>query len=213
VLVRDIMTKDVITITPDTSFSDAMNTLRRNKIRRLPVVEDGKIVGIVTEKDLLSASPSSATTLDIWELQYLLNKLKVEEIMTRNVITVKEDTPLEDAAKLMAENKIGALPVINDDGNLVGIVTETDIFKTFVKMLGAGRKGIRYTFEAEDKPGVIYNISKLASNAGANIIAISSCPLDNGKYMVVMRMENIDHNRFLEYLKDCKDAKLLYFNE
>ncbi|MCD6449618.1 MAG: CBS domain-containing protein [Thermotogaceae bacterium] len=212
-LVKDVMTKEVITITPDTSFSDAMNILRKNKIRRLPVVKDGKIAGIITEKDLLSASPSAATTLDIWELQYLLNKLKVKEIMIKNVVTVKETTPLENAAKIMAEKKIGALPVLNDNKELVGIITETDIFKTFVKMLGAGRKGTRYTFEAEDEPGVIYNIAKFAADAGANIIAISSYPLHNGKYIVVVKVENVDHNKFLEYLTACKKAKLLYFSE
>ena len=212
-LVKDVMTKKVITITPETSFSEAMNILRMNKIRRLPVIKDGKIVGIVTEKDLLRASPSSATTLDIWELNYLLNKLKVEGIMTKDVKTVKENEPLEDAAYIMSKNKIGALPVVNDEEELVGIVTETDIFKTFVKMLGAGRKGTRYTFEAEDEPGVIYNISKFATDAGANIIAISSYPLDNGKYIVVVKIKNVDHEKFLEHLKNCEKAKLLYFNE
>ena len=112
-LVGERMTKRPITVDPETPFEDALHLMRREKIRRLPVVgKKGKLVGIVTEKDLLYASPSPATSLSIYELHYLLSKLKVHEVMTKEVITVTEYTPLEEAARIMADNKIGALPVM-----------------------------------------------------------------------------------------------------
>ncbi len=212
-LVKDVMTKDVITITPETSFSEAMKILRENKIRRLPVLKGDKIVGIVTEKDILSASPSSATSLDIWELQYLLNKLKIKEIMTKNVITVGENTPIEDAARLLEENKIGALPVVNDEGKLSGIITETDIFKVFVKMLGSTKSGIRYTFEVVDRPGVIFEIAQRINQSGGNIISVSTYPLSEDRYLVMVKTHSINHDSFVEALKELKDVKLLYHHQ
>ncbi|MCD6551357.1 CBS domain-containing protein, partial [Thermotoga sp.] len=128
-LVKDFMTKNPITIAPETSFSEALKLMKQNKIKRLIVMKDNKIVGIVTEKDLLYASPSKVTTLNIWELHYLLSKLKIEEIMTKNVITVNENTPIEDAARIMEEKDISGLPVVDGTGNLVGVITQTDIFK------------------------------------------------------------------------------------
>ncbi len=209
-LVKDVMTMTVISVEPSTTLTEAMRLLRENKIRRLPVVYEGKIVGIVTEKDLLSASPSSATTLDIWEINYLLSKITVDEIMTRNVVTVRDDVPLEEAAKIMAERKIGALPVLDENGRLVGIITETDIFKTFVDMLGANTGGVRYTFEVPDKPGIIYEIAKRVHDCGGNIIAISSYPERRGFYKVVIKVRGIDHDAFLKSLEGYKEAILLY---
>ncbi len=210
-IVKDFMTKNPVTVTPDTSFNEALRIMRDNRIRRLPVLEGGKLVGIVTEKDLLYASPSKATTLDIWELHYVLSKLKVDEIMTRNVITVEEDVPLEEAARIMAENKIGALPVLNSEGDLVGIITETDIFKIFIDMLGARRDGIRYTFEAPNRPGMVLELSKRVFDAGGNIIAISSYPKDGNEYYIVLKVAGVDHEAFLKSLEDCS-AKLLFFH-
>jgi len=212
VLVSDVMTTRVISITPDTSVNEAMRILKENKIRRLPVTDGhGNIIGIVTEKDLKSAMPSMATTLDIWEIHAALEKIKVEEIMTKNVITVRDNEPLEGAAKIMAEKKIGALPVLDEDNHLVGIITESDIFRTFVKMLGANRDGIRYTFLSSDKPGVISELAQRVKSAGGNIIAISSFPQDD-KYLIVIKVAGLDHDKFVESLRDCT-AKLLYFHK
>ncbi len=211
-VVKDFMTPNPITVFPDTTFSEALRIMRERKIRRLPVLEGGKLVGIVTEKDLLYASPSKATTLDIWELHYVLSKLKVGEIMTKNVITVEESAPLEEAARIMAENKIGALPVLNEEGELVGIITETDIFKVFIDMLGARRDGIRYTFTAPNKPGIILEISKRIYDAGGNIIAVSSYPKDGMNYFIVMKVAGVDHERFVKSLEGC-EAKLEYFHK
>ena len=135
-VVRDYMSSPVVTVTPETSFQDALALLRQRKIRRVPVVDQaGSLVGIITERDLLHAAPSPATSLSVWELNYLLWRLQVEGLMTRKVLTVQPDTPLQDAAQLMLEHKFGGLPVVDDHHQVVGVITETDIFRVFVKLL------------------------------------------------------------------------------
>lgn len=138
-LVRDRMSSPAITAKPDMPFQVALKLMHDRRFRRLPVVNDsGRLVGIISERDLLYASPSPATSLNVWELHHLLSKLQIREIMTKDVITVTPDTPIENAARLMAENKIGGLPVVDEDHRVVGMITETDIFETFVEM-AAGR--------------------------------------------------------------------------
>lgn len=133
-LVANWMTADPITIKPDAALADAHALLRENNIRRLPVVDDeGELVGIVTLGDVREASPSDATTLSIWELNYLLAKLKIEEIMTPDPITVDASDTIVEAARLMMENKVSGLPVLDPDGSLVGIITESDIFRLVVQ--------------------------------------------------------------------------------
>jgi len=135
-VVRDYMSSPVVTVTPETPFQDALALLRQRKIRRVPVVDKaGSLVGIITERDLLHAAPSPATSLSVWELNYLLWRLQVEGLMTRKVLTVQPDTPLQDAAQLMLEHKFGGLPVVDDHHQVVGVITETDIFRVFVKLL------------------------------------------------------------------------------
>ena len=208
-LVRDVMTRNLITVDPETSFTDALKIMRENRIRRLPVLEDGKLVGIVTEKDILYASPSKATTLDVWELHYLLNKLKIREIMTRDVVTIQEDTPVEEAAKIMADNKIGALPVVKGN-KLVGIITETDIFKVFLEMFGSRKKGVRYTFKVPNVPGTFAKLSQKVFEAGGNIVSLASYGETEEVYTLVMKVEGIDHNKFLESMKDLEGVKLIH---
>ncbi len=131
--VGDWMTKNVITTRRNTSISSAHQIMRENNIRRLPVVENGKLVGLISLGDVREASPSDATTLSIWELNYLWAQLVVDKVMTINVYTVKSDTSILDAAELMLEHKISGLPVIDADGSLVGILTESDVFRMLVR--------------------------------------------------------------------------------
>jgi len=132
-LVKDWMSKKVITVGPHTSIPDAGHLMRLNKIRRLPVVDKkGKVIGIVTRSDIREASPSDATTLSVWELNYLLAKLQVADIMTKNPVTIHAEDTLMKAAKLLYENKIGALPVVDDKGIITGIITESDIFRVLI---------------------------------------------------------------------------------
>ncbi len=170
-LVKERMSKPVITITPETSVQDALQIMRENKIRRLPVMEGKKLVGIVTERDLLYASPSPATTLSIQEMHYMLSRLKVREIMKSPVITIDENAPIEEAARLMADNKIGGLPVTRD-GELVGIITESDLFKVFTEMMAAREEGIRITLLVPEKKGALASITRAIASKGGNIVSL-----------------------------------------
>jgi len=152
------------------SIHDALALFKKERIRRAPIIKGGKLIGIVSEKDLLNASPSPATTLSVWEMNYLLSKLTVAEVMTKDVITVSEDTPIEEAARIMADNKIGGLPVVKGT-RVVGIITETDLFKMFLELMGAREKGVRVTALIEDKPGTLAKITKAIAEAGGNFVA------------------------------------------
>ncbi len=168
--VGERMSRPVIAVPPDTPIIDVLNLMRRERIRRTPVVKEGKMIGIISDKDLLNASPSQATSLSIWEMNYLLSKIKVKDIMTKEVLTVQEDTPIEEAARIMADNKIGGLPVMRD-GHVVGIITETDLFKIFLELMGARELGVRVTVLVPDKPGQLANLTQVIATLGGNIIA------------------------------------------
>ncbi len=134
-LVKDWMSKNVITASPDTTLPEAAALMRENKIRRLPVVRESKLVGIVSNTDVIEARPSDATTLDIWELNYLLSRLRVEKIMSADPYTVQSDDSIRDAAQLMYEHKVGGIPVVDESNNVVGIITESDIFRIIIEWL------------------------------------------------------------------------------
>jgi acetoin utilization protein AcuB len=155
-------------------MQEAHKLMRDEKIRRLPVVnERGKLIGIITESDLLHASPSDATSLSVWEMNYMLSKVTVEKIMTREVITTQKDTPLEEAARKMVDNKIGGLPVVMD-GELVGIITETDLFKVFLEMLGARESGVRISVLISNIPGTLTKLTKSIFDSGGNLVALGT---------------------------------------
>ena len=169
-LVGERMSRPVISITRDMPIHDALALFKKEKIRRAPVLKDGKLIGIVSDKDLLNASPSQVTSLSVWEMNYMLSKITVKEVMTREVLTVQADTPIEEAARLMADNKIGGVPVMKAD-KVVGMITETDLFKIFLELMGARTKGIRVTAIAEDHPGQLAKITKAITEAGGNFIS------------------------------------------
>ncbi len=168
------MTPHPLTISPETPVAEALSFMRQNRVRRLPVVDKkGHLVGIVSEKDLLYASPSPATSLSVYEIGYLLSRLRVEEIMKRDIITVTADTLLEEAARIMADNKIGSLPVVEGE-RLLGIITETDIFKTFLEMLGAREQGLRLTLSVKDEPGTYSRLTSAIAAMKGDIIAMGA---------------------------------------
>ena len=168
------MTKNPVTVTPDVSVPEAQAIMRREKIRRLPVLDkQGKLVGIVTSLDLIHASPSPATSLDMYELHYLLSKLKVEAVMTKNVITVTEDLPIEEAARIMADNNISGLPVVRNN-ILVGIITESDLFKLFIELFGARHKGVRLTVLLPKRKGELADVAGAIAKIGGNIISLAT---------------------------------------
>jgi len=172
-LVGKRITPNPITLTPTVPIAEALEWMRREKVRRFPVVDKkGKLVGIVARSDLLHAAPSSVTSLNIWEVTYLLSQVKVKETMTKDVITVTEDCPLEEAARIMADNKIGGLPVMRD-GIVVGIITESDLFKVFLEILGAREKGVRLTALAPYIKGSLAQIASRITEQGGNILALN----------------------------------------
>jgi acetoin utilization protein AcuB len=179
-LVRDYMSQPPIVIAPETSISDGLRMMREHRIRRFPVVDgQGRLIGVVSDKDLLHAEPSPATSLSIWEIGYLLGRITIDQVMTRDVLTVTPTTPLEDAAQIMVDRKIGGLPVV-EAGRVVGIITETDIFKVFTILLGARERGIGVTATAIDRPGLLADLTGATARAGGDITAIVTYPSDAG---------------------------------
>ena len=188
-LVRDWMTKDPLTVAPDTPVLEAINLLRNKGFRRLPVVKGGKLVGLVTDKDLKDAMPSKATTLSVWEMNYLLSKLTVQEVMAKPVITVEADAPLEKAALLMEEKKIGGLPVM-DGEKLVGIITVTDVLRAFIEVLGLKMGGLRITVDIPDVPGALAQMARAVPPA--NIVSIATAAHLPGYQRLVLRVVGED---------------------
>lgn len=171
-LVGERMSRNPVTILDTASIDDGIHLMRERRVRRLPVLDaSGKMVGIVSDKDLLHAAPSPATSLSVYELHYLLAKLTIKQVMSSPVISVGSDTPVEEAARVMADNKIGGLPVM-EGGDLVGIITETDIFKILVELLGARTPGLRITVAVTEGKGVLAKLTQALAELGANIISV-----------------------------------------
>lgn len=199
--VGERMSRPVISVSPDSPINDVLAMFRREHIRRAPVMKDAKLVGIVTETDLLNASPSSVTTLSIWEMNYLISKVKVKDVMSKKVITVESDTPIEEAARIMADKKIGGVPVVNE-GKVVGIITETDLFKIFLELMGARQKAMRVTATIADKPGQLEKLTKAIAQNGGNFISFGmfAGPDANTK-VVTFKVEGIKRNAIKEVLE------------
>ena len=202
--VRDRMAHTPITITGDITVMDALNLMKAKNVRRLPVVnKDGRIVGIVSEKDLLYASPSPVTSLNVWEVREMLHLLTVNKIMNTKVITINEDAPLEDAAVIMSANKISGLPVTRGE-SLVGIITETDLFKAFLKLLGGKRAGVRITVVTSGAKGVMAKISNAIFSCGGNIVGLGLNELEgSGKesWEVTFKIQGASKEKLLESIR------------
>ena len=185
--VANRMAKNPVTVTPDTSLDDAALAMKKGNFRRLPVVEDGKLVGFFSDKDLMRVAPSPATTLSRYEEKSLLAKLKVAEIMNKDVISVSEDATIEEAALIMYDKKIGGLPVVSQVGAVVGVITETDIFKTFVDVMELTGGKTRLTVLADNKVGVVNGLSGVFAADGLSIDSLVTCKQPDGSYEIVIR--------------------------
>ena len=184
------MSANPITISPNTTVADASEIMRTHKFRRLPVVDtNGKLAGIVTDRDLREVSPSPATTLSIFELNYLLAKMQVKEVMKKEVISIREDATIEEAALLMHTNKIGGLVAVDADGKVVGIITETDIFECFVEVMGLTEGKKRLTIDVPDAVGILHDITAVFKKHNVSISSLASYPLGNGKKELVIRAD------------------------
>ena len=202
-LVKDRMTPNPVTITPDTSFPEAFRIMREKGIRHLPVVDkDEKLVGIVTQTDLLHASPSVTTTLSVFEVNYLLVNLHVREVMSSPPITVTEDAPLEEAARVLVEKKIGSLPVVRDD-SLIGMITEIDLFETFVEILGGEEASLRVTVRVADVRGELARLAGAISKLGGNICSVARFRGEDAKHCyITLRLDGVDEDTLIPVLKN-----------
>ncbi|MGT2666293.1 CBS domain-containing protein [Streptococcus rifensis] len=186
--VKDFMTKKVIYVSPETTVASAADLMREHGIHRLPVIENDKLVGLVTEGTIAEASPSKATSLSIYEMNYLLNKTKVGQIMINDVITVSKLASLEDAVALMLTHSIGVLPVVDHD-MISGIITDKDVFKAFLEVSGYGEDGVRVRLIADNGIGVLEKIIHLISEENLNISHTVNIPRKDGKVIIEVQID------------------------
>ncbi len=201
-LVGRRMTPNPKTISPDVSVAEATDRMQREKVRRYPVLDkNGKLVGIVSRDDLLYASPSSVTSLNVWEISYLLSQVKVKDVMTTDVVTVTEDTPLEEAARIMVERKIGGLPVMRGQ-ELAGIITESNMFRVFTELFGSSERGVRLTVLAPNFKGSLAQVATAITKRGGLIMAFNVFRgEDSTNWGCFMKVADIDKDELLSVVK------------
>lgn len=192
-LVRDRMSRNPLTTYPAASVPDASQVMQAGKVRALPVLDNkGRLVGVVSQEDVRRVSPSPATSLSVYELNYLLEKMKVEEVMTRDVITVTEDVALEEAGRIMLDNKISGLPVMRD-GELVGVITESHLFNVLIELFGARKPGVRLTLSVPEIPGSLAKITSAISALGGIFVAFGEIDQpEAGRLVATMKVQNVD---------------------
>ncbi len=196
------MTLNPVTINPEASVVEASTLMKKEKVHRLPVLDsDKKLVGVISEKDILFATPSPASSLSIHEMAYLLAKLTVGSLMTKDPVTITKDVPVEEAARIMVDQDLSCLPVV-DDGTLVGIVSKSDLFKILIELFGARSMGVRVTFYLDEKKGQISNISKALSENDLDIIAFGTFMGTNpSNRLCTMKVDSTDMEKVLSILK------------
>lgn len=208
-IIRDVMTKNPICVTEATSVTEAKRIMTENKISKLPVLNSSKkLVGIITKNDIVKVSPSEATTLDMYEISSLLNKLTCQKFMTKKVVTVSEDEIVEQAARIMDDNNIGCLPVMKDD-IVVGIITESDLFELFVQMFGARESGVRANVVFDDKPGILAKVMAAFAEKNGNIISVVTRESkDAGKRRVTIKVDGVDSN-FVKQILEASGGQII----
>ncbi len=212
-LAKNWMSKTVITVDVNDSMHDAMKLLKEHNIRMLPVMKDGELVGIVTDRDIKRASASDATALEIHELTFLMLKIKVISIMNKNPVTVRFDHTVEETAEILLSNKISGVPVVDDKGLVVGTITQTDLFRALISLTGVGKRGIQFAFQLEDRPGSIKDVCDIIRKYGGRLVSILSTyeGVPDGYRKVYIRNYGIDRTK-LQQLKDefKEDVTMLY---
>jgi Mg/Co/Ni transporter MgtE (contains CBS domain) len=194
-LIENWMTKDVITGTPDMSMMKASKIMKEKGIGRLPVVDDkGVLLGLVSDRDIKEASPSKATTLDMHELYYLLSEIKLKDIMTKKVVTIHTGETIERAAQLMLEHNIGGMPVVDEGNKVVGMVTDSDIFKVLVRITGVMEGGVQIGVRLPNEPGGMVPVLDYLKDNGARLMSLlTSCePAEVGMRDVYIRIRDMD---------------------
>jgi acetoin utilization protein AcuB len=207
------MNPNVITVDADDSMLDATKLLKEHNIRHLPVLEKGKLVGVITDRDLKRAAPSDATALEAHELLYLIANIKVREIMTKNPITVPYNYTIEEAAELLLQARISGMPVVDKDGDVIGTITQTDLFKVLISLTGVGKKGVQFAFLLEDRAGSIKDVADVIRAYGGRMASILSSyeKAPEGHRYVYIRMYDVNQEKMPQLKEDLKKkAKVLY---
>lgn len=186
--VKDFMTRKVVYVSPDTTVAHTEDMMREQGLRRLPVIENDRLVGVVTERTMAEASPSKVTSLSIYEMNYLLNKTKIRDIMARDVVTVSPYASLEDAVYAMMKNQVGILPVV-EAGQVFGVITEKDVFKAFLEVSGYGEEGIRVIITADDTVGTLAKIVDTISADNLNIKRTVVATRRSGKVAIEIQID------------------------
>ncbi|MFZ5632903.1 MAG: CBS and ACT domain-containing protein [Bacillota bacterium] len=199
--VKDCMTANPITISPSTPVLEAINILKKNKIRQLPVAEKNHLMGLVTRYELLTVSPSPATTLSVYEMNYLLAKMEVKEVMNKKPVTVQPSTTIEEAALIMRDNKLDSLLVTEND-KLVGIITESDLFEQMIRIFGLRKPGTRIVIEAEDRVGVLADILEEAKALGINLIGVAITEKSDRKVQIMVRVSTVEPGDLVSRIKE-----------
>ena len=212
-LVKNWMSKTVITIDENDSMNKVMDLMKEHEIGMVPVMKKGKLVGIVTDRDLKRASASDATTLEVHELLFLISKIKVKNIMTKDPITVPFDFTVEEAAEVLMKNRISGVPVVDQDGQIVGTITKGDLFRVLISLTGVGKRGIQFAFQVEDLPGTIKDVCDIIRDYGGRTVSILSSyeHVPEGYRKVFIRMLGVEREKLPQLEDDLrKKATLLY---
>ena len=194
--IREWMTNNVITVTPETSLFKASKLMKEHQIRRLPVLDEhDRLIGIVSDRDVKAASPSRATTLDMYELMYLLSEIKVRDVMTTSPVSISPDQTVETGSLIMEEKGFGGLPVVDADNKVIGIITDHDIFKVLVTITGVRHGGLHLAFEVDDAPGTmrpIFDVLRDHKAVIVSMLASSSEPFSTDKHRIYIRVRSMD---------------------
>ncbi|HKI50008.1 MAG TPA: CBS and ACT domain-containing protein [Desulfobacteria bacterium] len=212
-LVKDWMSKNVISADVNDSMQNAMKLLKQNNISMLPVMKKGKLVGIVTDRDLKRASASDATTLEVHELLFLISKIKVQDIMTKDPVTIPFDFTVEEAAEVLLEKRISGAPVVDGVGKVIGTITKGDLFRVLIALTGVGKRGIQFAFEVEDRPGSIRELADIIRRYGGRMVSILSTyeHVREGYRKVFIRMYGVERDQLPQLIKELGEkAKYLY---
>lgn len=212
-LVRNWMSKPVITIDANASMQDATKLLKEHGVSILPVTKRGALAGVVTDRDLKRASASDASTLEVHELLYLLSKIKVQELMARDPVTVQDDYTIEETAEILMNNKISGAPVLDRGGTLVGVITKNDVFKALISLTGISRRGIQFALRAEDRPGSIKDLTDIMREYGGRMASILSSyeRVPKGYRNVYVRMYGVDREKLSEIRQRLGEKALLLY--
>ncbi len=210
-LIQDWMAKDVMTVDENTSLMRATRIMKENRIRRLPVVSHGKLIGIITDRDVKDASPSKTTSLDIHELYYLLSEMKVKDVMTATPFTLSGKETLEKAALIMLNSRISGLPVIDDSGHLIGLLSETDVLRGFIHMTGIKADAIQYVFDLPDEPGSVTKVTAVLNDNNSRILSILTSFEDAPAKMkrVAIRIAPLDDDQEKALTRELKEKFLV----